>query len=667
MESEGEFTLSADRALAKLSEFRLLHRSLYVVHLVAAAVAAGAEEFRVVNSRESIEFRFDKPVCSESELRGLLSAAIQNSAEPWKRELAIGLNGIQAFDMRSTVLESKSDEQAAYLRIKGEEIDIGPLSDPESTTSPGTRILATYNRSAGRLFEVLGQLLSDPPELRTLLEMCQYAPLRLWVDASRLDRDVLFTGSASMLAWRHISCPTAPLRVRKPSEERCDSCLFSEKRSQDFSAALSLDTSATAKIRGLKFVLNGVSFARDPEILGFPLACGVVNAPHLKTNLSHSDLVEDEAFTSVVATLQQEVREMVQTRCQYPVELLSDFNLREFAQSLQNFWEQGTAPAEVDDVLRQAELRSANDSPEAYLRLLQQAPKEDRPFWTEVIVKEADSLRRAWRFTDDVALRQIGARVALVPQDYFPKSDVVIEPFKLVSLYLGGEATLSPHIPWYRERQGLALSLGGFSERAVKKFQEIQAPIWRSFFLGTWELEQGRPERALPHLQDAAAGEASPFFLDELASLLLLLGRRREAYPYRIKAFETRSTESTCWPIKIAAECRGACPFSEWLKWNVKAGFQRVSESLSEAFIGGQTKWSISPSVYVCKEILEDKLTLLGSGDESRFFFHQAVWGLRRAGEWKIAHAAVCRRLMAHSMSLRTDKNEYHVPSVAIL
>ncbi|MHB2021002.1 MAG: hypothetical protein ACYCW6_29030, partial [Candidatus Xenobia bacterium] len=126
-DSAGFFTLDRRRALEKMREFQLEDPHEYVLHLVAAAVAAGCRQVTCSLEPRQAEILLDgmelPEQLVEQPLAGLFIDQENLALEAW-RELAIGLNA--ALAMEPGVLEISSSGRAT--RIGSSRMDVRSAS-----------------------------------------------------------------------------------------------------------------------------------------------------------------------------------------------------------------------------------------------------------------------------------------------------------------------------------------------------------------------------------------------------------------------------------------------------------------------------------------------------------------------------------------------------------
>ena len=100
-ESEGEFTVSLEKALDKLEKFQLTDANLFILNLVSAAVLLRATFFKVKYQPDHDLVEFDGDQLSMEELETLWV-----SKEPALGELSIALSAARALSYQELLFES---------------------------------------------------------------------------------------------------------------------------------------------------------------------------------------------------------------------------------------------------------------------------------------------------------------------------------------------------------------------------------------------------------------------------------------------------------------------------------------------------------------------------------------------------------------------------------
>lgn len=93
-DSRGRFEIQGEQALAKLSKFTVAKPEQWILKMVQAAVAGGAESLRITQGRKEVVLRFALgPLPSPEEMRNVILSP-ELPASPFLFELAIGLRSL---------------------------------------------------------------------------------------------------------------------------------------------------------------------------------------------------------------------------------------------------------------------------------------------------------------------------------------------------------------------------------------------------------------------------------------------------------------------------------------------------------------------------------------------------------------------------------------------
>ncbi len=661
---DSAFTLSADEARRKLRDFQLLKPELYVVHLVAAAVALGAERFRVETASDHTEFTFDGRIPEAHELEALFSSLTTSGGELWQRELAIGLNGARAF--QPEYVEVATYHQGGHLlRLLEEETESGPLAEPWRPFARGTRIVVQLGFQFNRVFNLLGY---TPPELEVLLGMCRYAPLELSVNGRNVSQLVsLVRGSSSRsLALFHLR-PSQPragtrLRLAKPYlPDHSDCLVYEEQKEVSFSAALACDSKPVK--RPLILVLNGVSFSRPAEALGFTTIYGVVAAPFLKKNLSHTDLVEDASYEALMQALQEASRQMLRLRFGREASLLSYRNFRAFEEHGSAFFEL----PEVQEGRERHRLFFHGARSEVFQSGLERA-HHDQDVLEELFDSQYRLMTAAWKDSDEPGnpyLERLQQVAAVGPAGTPEEAEVIRlacafhqrpSPFQKASCL----------DPWSPLRDSLILRLEKQYEKAQEFLTKSSVPGWTAYLLAELMVTVNH-RGALTKFEQAYEEQPDwPFISDAIASLYERERRPREAFSWRLRALKSRSQDCRAlWLQSVARLAAAGGSMSDWAHYSVRAGWSRWHD-LTETTVEDIRKVFESEPANrlsrISRTLLERIETYPRNSAHSRFFFHFGLAALRRAGAHSQAEYFLGRRLLRCCVDLSGDRAELTQP-----
>ncbi|MGE0494703.1 MAG: hypothetical protein AB7S38_36170 [Vulcanimicrobiota bacterium] len=636
-DSQGRFSLSTEKALAKLAEFQLLDPSLYAVHLVAAAVTAQAQRVEISHATDRIEFEFDRPICQADELENLYSAVSISHDQTWLRHLAIGVHVSGAYRPQRVSVESFAHGQGSRLVMEAGHHHTEPLSGPWRENIEGTRVVLEFGRSLARTAS-FGLLGVEPPELSTLLRLCRYAPLTLTLNGKRLTQAVTLGAAANLLSCLHLDCPTQPLMVRMLTGA---DCLVEQRPSPGgFSAVLGLGRESLAQFVGLTFICEGVAFRANRALLGFPLAMGVVSAPGLRPDLSHGNIVRDAAYERLVEGLGEQVEEMVLARCRAGLPG-SQLLVQEFRKALLGRFE-SDHPEPVASWLESARgLELAGD--EAAFRLSLERARTGVVGWPQLWQEQSPLLSQAFRNFDLKEMEYFLKRLDEVGE--FPEN-LALEEVELVHLArllargVEPPESVSSLEPFCWHRRALAYRLRHDYSRAEACHRLDRPGSLTALLLGSLRLAQGDSSGALALYQQACDPPWGPLCLDEMAGLCELLDDRRAAHHYRMQALMARPLEERAyWYDWVYSQSAGVCSFAQRIGLGARA-------SLARLFLAEQPTLDEAEVVMALGELEPDIEA------PTRLAFHRGLLRLRQSGLWERADEHFCRRLLRLSIVL---------------
>lgn len=113
-DSEGSFTVSGDRALKKLAEYQLPRTSAWILKMVQAGVAAGAESLRVQQTAKSTQIRYS--ACDLGNLDELLGALTSPTPTVTRAQehLLVGLRTAAFARSRPVLLTRRHPEEGSH-------------------------------------------------------------------------------------------------------------------------------------------------------------------------------------------------------------------------------------------------------------------------------------------------------------------------------------------------------------------------------------------------------------------------------------------------------------------------------------------------------------------------------------------------------------------------
>ncbi len=208
----GRLRVDAGRAVAKLREYQLLERRLWILEALRGAVGAGAEAITVDADADDVWVGWEGAPPPEAELGALLDELVSPAVDPkrrWARLLATAVNtalgegtrfvDVWRFDGEDCVgfryapalLQERDEDDQALRPIRHQD------ERPPAPRVPARGVLIQVRRRFGA--SVMGRWLTgaEPPELQLLREVSAQArsrvPLTIHDEAIERDSDVLLS------------------------------------------------------------------------------------------------------------------------------------------------------------------------------------------------------------------------------------------------------------------------------------------------------------------------------------------------------------------------------------------------------------------------------------------------------------------------------------------
>lgn len=305
-DSEGVFTISMEKAAWKLAHFQLAERSLFVLHLLACAVANQATVFRATSSLTSkkFSFYFDGPAFSAADLNLLNLPMADGRTPPRIRELAIALSAAAA----DTDLEFSTVSETSQIRLafsKGE-AKMEELCSP--TTEPGHHL--HIKKWSG----------SNP--LDTLKSRGLYAPLDIQFNGKSKGKKFDFGDSKQMLFGLYQKHGTNAIPVEQPDDETPS---FEATEENQTSFCLALAWPAVAQSRGWSILSNGVHYPLTNPPFQFPFLCGVIDGSRLKKDISLGGFVENEGYQTLMSEVRSGIDDLFHRYYSRPGDISDNF------------------------------------------------------------------------------------------------------------------------------------------------------------------------------------------------------------------------------------------------------------------------------------------------------------------------------------------------------
>ncbi len=188
LESEGVFTLAESAALKKLANFQLPRASAWILKVLQAAVASGAESLMVVTNSKATRFVFEPKVpLSLEELRVALLEVEHRASRPLTH-LATGLRAVGFGDSRPFTLVLDGAGERTLFAWDGDQLVSESRELPGGAPSALHLAVSFPAEDAGR---ALGGLVRGAgrasAEFDELSYRGQASPIRLTFDGRRLD------------------------------------------------------------------------------------------------------------------------------------------------------------------------------------------------------------------------------------------------------------------------------------------------------------------------------------------------------------------------------------------------------------------------------------------------------------------------------------------------
>ncbi|MCA9778817.1 MAG: hypothetical protein KC800_18945, partial [Candidatus Eremiobacteraeota bacterium] len=285
-DSQGQFTLSLEKAADKLKKFQLSDPNLFMLNLVAAAWLGGAGRFSVVCEGQSVEVEFDGRLVSPAELDSLFY-----SDDPFLKELVVAITAARSLNPDSLQFES-----GGFLEWTGETPLFGTAASRVNTFR--------FVYRGGLNQDSRSKSYWVQPWEKPLRASCLYCLVPVYLNHRRINSPSL-----------HVQVPAFALdhpefklpHLTRVGDKHCPIARFESPGR--FSAVVGDQTSSWAE--EWSFVVRGITFSRPAtRVAGLRLG-GVVVTDLLKKNISHSDIVEDEAFRQLVGYLEESILRFV--------------------------------------------------------------------------------------------------------------------------------------------------------------------------------------------------------------------------------------------------------------------------------------------------------------------------------------------------------------------
>ncbi len=353
-EENAHFTVAMDKARQKLEKFQLPDPRFYILQLIQAFIASGANEIHITCDEVSfgpglLRISFDGPGYLEHELRRMNDALFESGRSRGKdrtRELALGL--VSCLALKPKHISFSSHSYRWIQDAKGERVE---AQHPKGEPAP------SWDASSRSIFEVEQNNVDDLCKL--VKNFCLACPVTLTVNESLIcSKDGIVMGSCP---W-----PNFP---------------FSEGNVRGYFGI------AYGQMERTQLVLlrYGVQFAKRMESRISPPLVIVCECESLRKNVSQSDIVEDDEYMEFINNINKLQRDFSLKLATgrvpaYQRELVSSYLLSYFAGQLPSNLCYLTGDG-IDDELRAIlELRFFTDTNGAKISLAEilQAYQRDK-------------------------------------------------------------------------------------------------------------------------------------------------------------------------------------------------------------------------------------------------------------------------------------------------
>jgi len=289
-ESQGKFTLDRDVAREKMREFQLADPAAYVLELVQAAVAKGAEHLDFAIDSADMRLWFDGPVFTETDFDVLYSSLFTDQTDANTRarqRLAIGVNAALGVEPKYITVASRGSDQGVRLGLTpGAEDRIESVPPRELEFSPGTQIHVKSR---------LGQRLTDGnKKVREKLEIsCRYADVPITLNGKRISGGVKLAHSFGV--------------VPIGGHGLVGQCGF---------------TNRLGDRTQVRLVTDGVWISSYELPNAIPGLLAVVESGRLQKDLSQSEIVQDDAWQDAMDAVYEAQGRALDTFASQLVQLL---------------------------------------------------------------------------------------------------------------------------------------------------------------------------------------------------------------------------------------------------------------------------------------------------------------------------------------------------------
>ena len=575
-DSTGVFTISGEKSREKLREYQLPNPRLYILNLLSAAVCGGAKAFKVSLHNRTTQVEYDGSPPTENELRDLFTYLLSQRDRKLS-ELGVALNSCSVFQPRKLQIESRFSGRLVKWVWDGDKPEVSTFDlDGEADTPDSTVLQLEEPPSLTRLAQ---RFFREPAEIESLKSLGKFAPLELYVNNSLISQSVEIGHTSGLaISWALFHREGVDLRVTPPLSSFSAHCQNSQRTwSEDYDCLLVLDGPESAAHQGLTFVNNGVVFQRENSLLGMPFCSAVVYCS-LPKNASHTDLVEQAEFQSLVGKIRELAVETLAERLQQPLPV-PDHLVTPLIDWITRFLQQ---PGEDPDVARSRALK----------RWLREAcfrrDLSNDKLWSAILKEYTELSSREEARRTEVRLRTSlvgGASSAFDGGRYHDCASLLRKLESLGILQKAGwarragrDACLVAAVNGDAqiEKDALLEDPGayGLALRMLNRPADARRFLDNAGERGACFLALEDFDQAEHLLRQEAPLTSDPSTLEALSDLLCFSPganreRRAEGYRFRCKAVEIRKSVAGGWGDFLDKDLlrlsRGALPFAAWV------------------------------------------------------------------------------------------------------
>ncbi len=290
-DSQGAFTIGLRESLRKLREYQFAQPEIYILLLVSAAIARGAERVEVRENAQRLWLSFPGCVFIPEELEEFREA-LGSDLQAQAHRLTLGLLGALNCVEGRVCLTSSSEAGTFHWRLApgGGRVKRSGEGEP-----PGTTIEIHRHSALKGLFKRFTGFAGLSPEARLLYDRCERSRTPMEIQGQPVERPIVLGEVAILMV---VGEARAEAKTR----------LQLRREGKGWPAVLTLSARPLlVSDSRLHAVVNGVSFAM-PKV---EMLQGFVWHDGLNSDLSQSGILEDETCVELLEELVMMRDEMV--------------------------------------------------------------------------------------------------------------------------------------------------------------------------------------------------------------------------------------------------------------------------------------------------------------------------------------------------------------------